>query len=49
MSTPPWVNCPGCNGRVYFDTLDQRSKKWKLRCPYCDVEVVADDARRSPQ
>jgi hypothetical protein len=38
MSRIFWVTCPGCRGRFYCDYGDLRHKKWKLRCPYCDVE-----------
>ncbi len=46
MSRIFWVTCPGCRGRFYCDTGDLRHKKWKLRCPYCNLEFDQED---SPQ
>jgi predicted Zn finger-like uncharacterized protein len=46
VSRSSWVTCPGCRGRIYCDTGDLRHKKWKLRCPYCNLEFNQED---SPQ
>jgi hypothetical protein len=40
------VTCPGCRGRFDGDAGDPRHKKWKLRCPFCNLEFNQED---SPQ
>ena len=47
MSHSLWVTCPGCRGRFDCDAADEPPKKVKVRCPYCDLEFVIEEAAHS--
>ena len=41
-----WVVCPRCKERFYAHYEDFRHKKWKLRCPFCELEFAQEESPR---